>query len=121
MEWKVEYYQRENGNIPVVEFLLELPPKLRAKAYREIELLQEHGIYLQEPYVKSIKGDQYKGLFELRIKLGSDASRIFYFTYHKDTFVLLNGFLKKTNKTPKMELEKANKYRADYEKRCENE
>ena len=121
MKWKVEYYQRDNGNVPVVEFLLGLPPKLRAKAYSEIELLQEHGIYLKEPYVKSIKGDQYKGLFELRIKLGSDASRIFYFTYHKDTFVLLNGFLKKTNKTPKLELEKARKYRVDYEKRCGDE
>ena len=73
LKWKVEYYQRENGDIPVVEFLLALSPKLRAKAYSEIELLQEHGIYLKEPYVKSIKGDPYKGLFELRIKLGSDA------------------------------------------------
>jgi len=121
VEWKIEYYQRENGNIPVMEFLLSLPPKMRAKAYREIELLQEHGIYLKEPYVKPIKGEQYKGLYELRIKLGSDASRIFYFTYNKDTFVLLNGFLKKTNKTPKVELDKARKYRNDYEKRCEDE
>lgn len=121
MKWKVEYYQKENGDVPVVEFLLSLPAKLRAKAYSEIELLQEHGIYLKEPYVKSIKGDQYKGIFELRIKLGTDASRIFYFTYHKDTFVLLNGFLKKTNKTPKAELERAKKYRVNYEKRNENE
>lgn len=107
MKWNVEYYQRDNGKVPVVEFLLSLPPKLRAKAYSEIELLQEHGTYLKEPYVKAIKGNQYKGLFELRIKLGSDTSRIFYFTYHKDTFVLLYGFLKKTNKTPIAELEKA--------------
>jgi phage-related protein len=104
-----------------MEFLLALPPKLRAKTYREIELLQEHGIYLKEPYVKTIKGEQYKELYELRIKLGSDASRIFYFTYHKDTFVLLNGFLKKTNKTPRTELERAIRYKNDYEKRCDNE
>lgn len=121
MEWKVEFYQRESGNIPVMEFLLSLSPKMRAKAYSEIELLKEHGIYLKEPYVKSIKGEQYKGIYELRIKLGSDASRIFYFTYHRDTFVLLNGLLKKTNKTPKSELEKARKYKNDFEKRCEDE
>lgn len=121
MEWKVEFYQRENGNIPVKEFLLSLPPKMRAKAYSEIELLKEHGIYLKEPYVKPIKGEQYKGIYELRIKLGTDASRIFYFTYHSDTFVLLSGFLKKTNKTPTTELEKARKYRNDFEKRCEYE
>lgn len=121
MEWKVEFYQRESGNIPVMDFLLSLSPKMRAKAYSEIELLKEHGIYLKEPYVKPIKGEQYKGIYELRIKLGSDASRIFYFTYHRDTSVLLNGFLKKTNKTPKADLEKARKYKNDFEKRCEDE
>jgi len=121
VEWKIVYYQRENENIPVLEFLLSLTPKLRAKAFREIELLQEHGIYLKEPYVKAIKGAQYKGIYELRMKLGSDASRVFYFTYHKNTFVLLNGFLKKTNKTPKTELERAIRYKNDYEKRCKDE
>lgn len=49
MEWKVEFYQRESGNIPVMEFLLSISPKMRAKAYNEIELLKEHGIYLKEP------------------------------------------------------------------------
>ena len=117
--WKVELYQRENGDIPVMEFLLSLTAKMRAKAYSEIELLSEHGIYLREPYVKPIKGEQYKGIYELRIKLGSDASRIFYFTYQRNTFVLLNGFLKKTNKTQKAELERAIKYKNDFEKRCE--
>lgn len=121
MEWKIEFYRRENGSIPVMDFLLSLLPKMRAKAYSEIELLKEHGIYLQEPYVKSIKGEQYKGIYELRVKLGSDASRIFYFTYNGDTFILLNGFLKKTNRTPKTELEKARKYKNDFEKRCKDE
>ena len=71
--------------------------------------------------MKPIKGTKYKGLYELRIRLGSDASRIFYFTYNRNMFVLLNGFLKKTNKTPKGELEKAISYRNDYEKRCNDE
>jgi phage-related protein len=67
------------------------------------------------------KGEQYKGIYELRMKLGSDASKIFYFTYHGDTFILLSGFLKKTNKTPKTELDKARKYKSDFEKGCEDE
>ncbi|WP_315675627.1 type II toxin-antitoxin system RelE/ParE family toxin [Clostridium sp. 19966] len=46
---------------------------------------------------------------------------MFYFTYHRDTFVLLKGFLKKTDKTPKLELEKAKRYREDIEKMCEDE
>ena len=43
MEWQVEYYKKENGTIPVLEYLLTLPPKLRAKAFSEIELLEKHG------------------------------------------------------------------------------
>ncbi len=122
MDWNAEYYQKENGKIPVVDYLLGLTPKLRAKAFSEIELLQKHGSDLREPYTKAIKGDKYKGLFELRIKFSSDISRIFYFTYHNNTFVLLHGFTKKTDKTPPSELERAVKYKEDYERRCkENE
>ncbi len=76
---------------------------------------------LREPYVKPIKGDKNKGLYELRIKFSSDISRIFYFSYEKNTFILLNGFIKKSDKTPEKELEKARKYKNDYERRCKGE
>ncbi len=121
MEYDVEFYEKENGEVPVFEFLLSLNPKLRAKAYSEIELLKKYGPNLREPYVKPIKGDKHKGIFELRIKFSSDISRIFYFGFKNNIFILLNGFVKKTNKTPERELEKARKYKADYERRCDNE
>lgn len=121
MDWQVEYYKKENGNIPVVDFLLSLNPKLRAKAFSEIELLEKHGNNLREPYTKSITGTKYKGLFELRVKFSTDISRIFYFTFKGNTFVLLNGFTKKTAKTPVSELDKAMRYKADYERRCNDE
>ena len=121
MEWNVEFYKKENGDIPVMDFLLSLEPKMRAKAFLEIELLEKHGTNLREPYTKPLKGDKYKNLFELRVKFSSDISRIFYFTFKNNTFVLLNGFIKKTDKTPKRELDKAIKYKEDYERRCDNE
>ena len=121
MEWQVEYYKKENGEIPVLEYLLTLNPKFRAKAFMEIELLEKHGTFLREPYTKSIKGSRYKDLYELRVKFSSDISRIFYFTYNAGTFVLLNGFTKKTNKIPKSELERALRYKQDYERRCKDE
>lgn len=121
MDWQVEYYKKENGNIPVLEYLLTLDAKMRAKAFSEIELLEKHGSSLREPYVKPIKGAPYKGLFELRVKFSSDISRIFYFTYRQKTFVLLHGFTKKTGKTPQRELERALRYKEDYERRCEDE
>ncbi len=121
MEWQVEYYKKENGKIPVLDYLLTLPPKLRAKVFSEIELLEKHGSALREPYTKAIKGDKYKDLFELRIKFSSEISRIFYFTYHNNTFVLLHGFTKKTDRTPPSELDRAMRYKEDYERRCNNE
>ncbi len=54
--------------------------------------------------MKSIKGKKYKGLYELRIKFSNDIARIFYFTYYNQEIILLNGFIKKTMKTPKRDI-----------------
>lgn len=121
MKWQVEYYKKKDGSIPVLDYLLSLDTKMRAKVFSEIELLEKHGPKLREPYVKAIKGEQYKGLFELRVKFASNISRIFYFTYRQNTFVLLHGFTKKTEKTPQRELDRALRYKEDYERRCDNE
>jgi len=114
MKWTVELYEDSSGKIPVLEFIESLPPKHRAKVYREIDLLEQFGINLTYPHTRNIEGDKYKKLWELRIKFGSDISRIFYFAYVDNTFVLLNGFVKKANKTPKKELETAIKTMNDF-------
>lgn len=92
---------------------------MRAKALRDIEILAQFGSELREPYVKSIKGA--KDLYELRIKFAGDIARIFYFTYHKNKFVLLSGFVKKTMKTPKQEIERAMRYKEDFVRRNDYE
>ena len=117
MEWRVEFYERENGNSPVMDFLQTLNVKMRSKAQAEIDMLEKHGTNLREPYVKPISGSKYRGLFELRIKFAGDISRIFYFTFTNNTFVLLHGFTKKTDKTPTRELDKAMRYKIDHERR----
>lgn len=119
MRWQVEYYKKENGKIPVLEYLLTLNPKMRAKTFSEIELLEKHGANLREPYTKPIKGEKYKDMFELRIKFSSNISRIFYFAFNGSAFVLLHGYTKKSDKTAIAELEKALRYKNDYERRCE--
>ncbi|BEP30331.1 type II toxin-antitoxin system RelE/ParE family toxin [Helicovermis profundi] len=121
MDYDVEFYRKENGDVPVMSFLLSLQPKMRAKAYSEIELLKTHGPRLREPYVKSLKGNNNKGIYELRIKFASDISRIFYFSFKENGFVLLNGFIKKSIKTPERELVRARKYKVDYERRSSYE
>lgn len=44
MKRVVELYEKENKNCPVLEFILSLPPKHRAKVEREIDLLEEFGV-----------------------------------------------------------------------------
>lgn len=117
MKWEIEFYEKEDGEIPVENFLNTLPPKHQAKAIREIELLEEYGIHLPFPHTSAIKGEDYKGLWELRIKVASDISRIFYFLHDGNRFVLLHGFVKKSDKTPVKELEIARNRRDDYRRR----
>ena len=75
-----------------------------------IGVLQDNGYELREPYSKHLS----EGIFELRAQVGSDISRVLYFFYVEQHIVLTNGFIKKTQKTPPQEIEKAKKYRADY-------
>lgn len=115
--FELDFYMKENGSVPVQEFLYSLSPKLRAKAFRDIELLHEIGNELKEPYVKPLKGKDNKGLYELRIKFASDIARIFYFTCHNNKYILLHGFIKKSIVTPSREIDKARIYMADYKRR----
>ena len=52
--------------------------------------------------------------FKIRAKFGSDISRVLYFFFAGRRVVLTNGFVKKTQKTPKAEIELAKQYRKDF-------
>jgi phage-related protein len=66
-----------------------------------------------ENYLKHI--DNTDGLFEIRIQQGSDIFRIFCFFDKGQLVVLSNGFQKKSQKTPKQEIDKALKIKKEYE------
>ena len=107
---EVDFYVRPDGTEPVREFLDSLTPKIRAKMFREIDLLVQNGQELRMPHSRPI-GD---GIFEIRARQGSDTSRVLYFFFLEHRAILTNGFVKKTQKTPKREIEIAKKYRQDY-------
>ncbi len=109
----IDFYQLPNGEKPVEKFLNSLDRKMRVKALHSLSILEEFGNTLREPHSKSVGN----GLFELRIKFASDISRIFYFFVVDNKIILTNGFVKKTMRTPKAEIELAQKYKADYERR----
>ena len=114
--FQIEFYETEQGIQPAKEFLLSLDTKMRAKMVNTISILQDNGYELREPYSKYLS----EGIFELRARVGSDITRVLYFFYVDSRIVLTNGFIKKTNKTPIKEIEKAKKYRTDYLKRKED-
>lgn len=116
----IEFYETVDGFNPVEEFIKNLPDKHGAKVYFTIELLQLFGRNIREPYAKHIEGKDYKGLWELRIKFAGDISRVLYFVPVGNKFVLLHGFVKKTDKTPANELETAKKRMNEYKTRGEN-
>ena len=86
---------------------------MRAKLFRLLELLEEKGNTLREPYSKSLDD----GIFEIRAKQGNNITRVLYFFYVGNKIILTNGFVKKSQKTPPSEIALAKKYRAEYEKR----
>ena len=109
------FYTKPDGSEPVTEFLLSLDLKMRAKTIRTIELLQNNGTELREPYSKALDD----GLFELRTKVGSNITRVLYFFVCGGNAILTNGFVKKSDKTPNAEKELAQRYREDYHTRKE--
>lgn len=66
-----------------------------------------------EKYFKHLEGT--KGLYEIRVEVGNNIFRIFAFFDEGNLVVLGNGFQKKTQKTPKQEIDKALKIKAEYE------
>ena len=110
--YEIILYDTEDGRCPVQELLDSLEPKLLAKTLRTIDLLEMNGPLLREPYSKPLGN----GIFELRTKQGSDITRVLYFFIVGKKAVLTNGFIKKSQKTPKAEKELAKKYKSDYER-----
>ncbi|MDP2681866.1 MAG: type II toxin-antitoxin system RelE/ParE family toxin [Deltaproteobacteria bacterium] len=110
MDWTVEYYKDREGKEPTAEFIEALSNEAKVKVFRIIKLLKDYGVLLKEPYTRQVKGK----IRELRIKDNQGAIRILYFTYTGKRFILLHGFVKKTDKTPVREVEVAEKRLNDF-------
>jgi phage-related protein len=113
MEWTVEFYRDSYHREPAAEFLDSLPVVSRAKVVRLLNLLAEYGVLLKEPYTKQVKGK----IRELRVADQIGAVRILYFGFTGRRFILLHGFIKKTDKIPKREIEVAEKRMKDFMQR----
>ena len=86
------------------EFLKKQPDKVQNKIFKIIEAIETLE-RVPSNYLKILVGTN--GLYEARIQLGSEIWRVFCFFDKGKLVILLNGFTKKTQKTPKNEIEKA--------------
>ena len=75
-----------------------------------MEVLEEKGTALRMPYSEHLDD----GIFELRCKLGSNITRSLYFFYNNGRIIFTNGFVKKSQKTPKNVITLAKQYRKDF-------
>lgn len=117
MEWRIAFYRKSNGQCPVTDFLGSLTDKHTAKILRGMQLVQEFGPEMGMPSVEVIRD----GIQCLRVQLGSDIFRLFFFVSPAHTLVFLHGFRKKTPKTPPREIDRALRYRADFLNRTGDE
>lgn len=113
--YEIIFYEKPDGTEPAKEFIRNLLPKMQAKALRILDILRTYGADLRMPYSKMLRD----GIYEIRIVQGNNSARVLYFFTCGNKIILTNGFIKKTQKTPKIEIETARKYRKDYERRNE--
>ncbi len=74
---------------------------MRARYVAYTERMKQFGANLGMPHTRAMGG----GLFELRLKGADGIARVFYCVAHKRRIVMLHSFIKKTEATPKRDLE----------------
>ncbi|MEW6008244.1 MAG: type II toxin-antitoxin system RelE/ParE family toxin [Candidatus Omnitrophota bacterium] len=97
------YFTTESGKAPVEEFIDSLDYSSQRKFFFKKGLLEEFGPRLPFPHAKYIGSE----IYELRFEGKEGAIRVLYFFYYKNEVIFTNGFIKKSNKTPKGEKELA--------------
>lgn len=113
--WEIDYYETEAGNSPVLEWIEDLPEEDAALALQNIDLLALQGTDARMPLVRPLGSK----LFELRWKSSDKEHRIIYFAAPGRKFVLLHGFIKKRQTTPRKYIGLALGRMRDYKERAE--
>jgi len=108
---KIIYYQKENGEIPVEDFLVALAWKnfiLANKIRSKILALSIWRLWNQD--VKYIEDK----IYELRVRDKNNISRVFYFSHIGENIILLDAIMKKDQKLKRVDIVRAIKYKDEY-------
>ena len=107
---RIIFYRTSNDKCPVEDFLDSLSSKVAQKVVWVLRLLTQ---LERVPTQYFCKMDGTNDIWECRIKLGSDIYRIFAF-WDANQIILTHGLIKKSRKTPKREIERAEEYMKNY-------
>lgn len=111
---EVNFYQSESGKYPAKEFLDSLTGKQANKITWVLEFFEETSI-VPTQYFKKLKGADE--IWEIRIIFSGDIFRLLGFFETDGNFILTNGFVKKTQKTPLNEIALAEERKRNYYER----
>ncbi len=113
--WEVVFYETKVGERPAESWLKSQAPKVAARFTWILDLLEEHGTSVTRPYVDHLRGK----IWEVRVEQNKVQYRLLYFSAPVRKFVMLHGFVKKTQKTPPREIAVAEQRMNDYMERWE--
>ena len=113
LHFTVEYVELSNGKSPFQDFIMSLPVVDQAKVFETINYfldLKNDNLPIKESLSKHLED----GIFELRTSLSDTIVRTLYFYQKGAKIILTHGFMKKTQKTPRKEIERAKELRKIY-------
>jgi phage-related protein len=108
---EIIFYETEVGDKPVEDFLAALEPGSRAKAVRTLELLRTLP-FVPSKFWKKMQGAE--SLWEMRVEYAGNIYRILACTDKGNRVILLHGFQKKSQKTPRQEMNVAEQRKKRY-------
>jgi phage-related protein len=107
----VNFYRTASGHCPVEEFLDSLSGKQAQKVVWVLRLIEELEI-IPAQYLKKLVNTA--DIWEVRIQFGGNIFRLLGFFDGSTLLILTNGFAKKSQKTPRQEIELATRRKNDY-------
>ncbi len=113
--WEVVFYETQGGGRPAEDWLKARAPKVVARFAWIFDLLEEQGTNVTRPYVDHLRGK----IWEVRVEQNKVQYRLLYFSAPERKFVMLHGFIKKTQKTPPRKIAVAEQRMNDYMERWE--
>ncbi|MBE7468314.1 MAG: type II toxin-antitoxin system RelE/ParE family toxin [Anaerolineae bacterium] len=107
----INFYRTESGDCPLEEFLDSLPSKQAQKVAWVLRLIEEFDLVPGQYFEKLVNTED---IWEVRVQFGGDIFRLLGFFAGSSLLILTNGFAKKSQKTPRQEIDLATRRKNEY-------